>query len=91
MRAGAPGRCFSSFPQHSQNHRPFGVFCYETEKRSDSIMKETPICENHLYAKAYARGRKCVCRRLVVYVLADRKAGVLAKAHRKKSGSTVSG
>lgn len=47
-------------------------------------MKETPICENHLYAKAYARGRKCVCRRLVVYVLADRKAGVLAKAHPEK-------
>ena len=47
-------------------------------------MKETPISENHLYGKVYARGQKCICRQVVVYVLADRRAGQLAKAHPEK-------
>ena len=47
-------------------------------------MKETPISENHLYAKVYARGQKCVCRQIVVYTLTDRRAGQLAKRHPEK-------
>ena len=47
-------------------------------------MKETPIKENHLYAKAYAAGRKYVGRHCVVYILQDRHAKLLAKRHPKK-------
>ena len=47
-------------------------------------MKETPIRENHLYAKAYAGGRKYVGRYCVVYVLQDRHAKLLAKRHPQK-------
>ncbi|MCI8589114.1 MAG: ribonuclease P protein component [Clostridiales bacterium] len=47
-------------------------------------MKETPIRENHLYAKAYAAGKKYVGRYCVVYVLPDRQARRLAKSHPQK-------
>lgn len=58
-------------------------------------MKETPIRENHLYAKVYAGGRKYVGRYCVVYVLQDRHAKLLAKRHPQKEkvnriGLTVS-
>ena len=44
-------------------------------------MKFKAICENHLYAKAYAKGQKQVMTTVVVYVLRDYKAGLLQKQH----------
>ena len=59
-------------------------------------MKFKAICENHLYAKAYAKGQKQVMTTVVVYVLRDYKAGLLQKQHpqigltvTKKLGSAV--
>ena len=47
-------------------------------------MKFKAICENHLYSKAYAKGKRAVTSALAVYVLPDYKAKVLAKAHPQK-------
>ena len=47
-------------------------------------MKFKAICENHLYAKAYAKGQKQVMTTVVVYVLRDYKAGLLQKQHPQK-------
>ena len=49
-------------------------------------MKFKAICENHLYAKAYAKGQKQVMTTVVVYVLRDYKAGLLQKQHPQKKG-----
>lgn len=35
-------------------------------------MKNTPITENHLYQKAYAKGKSAVGKYVVVYVLKDK-------------------
>ena len=45
-------------------------------------MKEPAICENHLYGKAYSRGRKSVRRHLIVYVLRDKAANRVARSRR---------
>ena len=42
------------------------------------------ICENHLYSKAYSKGKKFVGRRVVVYILPDYAAGRIQKADPKK-------
>lgn len=47
-------------------------------------MKLYAIKENHLYSKAYARGKKFVGRFVVVYVLPDFKAKLLAKQNPQK-------
>ena len=47
-------------------------------------MKFKAICENHLYAKAYAKGKRAVTSALAVYVLPDYSAKKLAKAHPEK-------
>ena len=47
-------------------------------------MKFKAICENHLYSKAYTKGKRAVTSALAVYVLPDYKAKVLAKAHPEK-------
>lgn len=47
-------------------------------------MKLHAIKENHLYSKAYARGKKFVGRFVVVYVLPDLKAKLLAKQNPEK-------
>ena len=47
-------------------------------------MKFRAICENHLYSKAYTKGKRAVTSALAVYVLPDYKARVLAKAHPQK-------
>lgn len=47
-------------------------------------MKYKAISENHLYGKAYAKGKKFVGRYTVVYVLTDYKSNKLLKAHPKK-------
>ena len=47
-------------------------------------MKFKAICENHLYSKAYTKGKRAITSALAVYVLPDYKARVLAKAHPEK-------
>ncbi len=44
-------------------------------------MKFKAICENHLYQKAYSKGKRAVTSALAVYVLPDYAAKKLAKAH----------
>ena len=58
-------------------------------------MKFRAICENHLYSKAYSKGKRAVTSALAVYVLPDYHAARLAKAHPLKKkvnriGLTVS-
>ena len=47
-------------------------------------MKFRAICENHLYSKAYTKGKRAVTSALAVYVLPDYQAKRLAKAHPEK-------
>ena len=47
-------------------------------------MKFKAICENHLYSKAYSKGKKAVTGALAVYVLPDYAAKRLAKSHPQK-------
>ena len=47
-------------------------------------MKLTAICENHLYSKAYSKGKRAVTGALAVYILPDYQAKRLAKAHPQK-------
>ncbi len=42
-------------------------------------MKFRAICENHLYSKAYSKGKRYVTENLAVYVLPDYAAKRLAK------------
>ena len=45
-----------------------------------SYMKFKAICENHLYSKAYTKGKRAVTSALAVYVLPDYHAKKIAKA-----------
>ena len=47
-------------------------------------MKFRAICENHLYSKAYSKGKRAVTPALAVYILPDFSAKRLAKAHPQK-------
>ncbi len=47
-------------------------------------MKFTAIRENHLYGKAYAKGKKAVTGTVIVYVLRDYAARRLRDAHPQK-------
>ena len=47
-------------------------------------MKFHAICENHLYSKAYSKGKRAVTPNLAVYVLPDYKAESLRRAHPQK-------
>ena len=47
-------------------------------------MKFVAIKENHLYSKAYSKGKRAVTSALAVYVLPDYAAKRLAKAHPEK-------
>ena len=47
-------------------------------------MKFHAICENHLYSKAYSKGKRAVTSALAVYILPDYQARRLAKAHPEK-------
>ena len=44
-------------------------------------MKLSTITENHLYQKAYAKGKRFVTPAIAVHILPDYKAGKLQKAH----------
>lgn len=48
------------------------------------FIKFKAICENHLYSKAYSKGKRAVTSALAVYVLPDYAAKRLAKAHPEK-------
>ena len=48
-------------------------------------MKFKAICENHLYSKAYSKGKRAVTSALAVYILPDYAAKRLAKAHPQKT------
>ena len=47
-------------------------------------MRFVSICENHLFSKAYSKGKRAVTSALAVYVLADYAAAKLAKANPTK-------
>ena len=47
-------------------------------------MKYRAICENHLYSKAYKKGKKAVSYTLAVYVLPDYRKHALMKANPEK-------
>ena len=47
-------------------------------------MKYRAICENHLYSKAYKKGKKAVGALLAVYVLPDYRKHALMKANPEK-------
>ena len=47
-------------------------------------MKFRAICENHLYSKAYSKGKRAVTPALAVYILPDYHAKRIAKAHPEK-------
>lgn len=47
-------------------------------------MKFTAITENHLYSKAYSKGKRAVTSALAVYVLPDYHAKKLQKEHPEK-------
>ena len=47
-------------------------------------MKFKAICENHLYNKAYSKGKRALTQALAVYILPDYHAKRLAKAHPNK-------
>ncbi len=44
-------------------------------------MKFKAICENHLYQKAYTKGKRAVMPALAVYILPDYAAKRLARSH----------
>ena len=47
-------------------------------------MKFKAICENHLFSKAYAKGKRFVTPSLAVYLLPDYAASRLQKEHPQK-------
>ena len=47
-------------------------------------MKFRAICENHLYVKAYNRGKRYVGKAIAVYVLPDFRAEKIRRAHPQK-------
>lgn len=61
-----------------------GVFNIRIIIQERDEMKETAITENHLYHKAYTRGKKFVGRYVAVYVLKDLAAKRLKSANPQK-------
>ncbi len=47
-------------------------------------MKFNALCENHLFMKAYSKGKRAVTSALALYVLPDYQAKKLANAHPEK-------
>ena len=47
-------------------------------------MKFLAICENHLYQKAYSKGKRAITSALAIYVLPDYAAKRLANTHPEK-------
>lgn len=47
-------------------------------------MKYGVLNENHLFVKTYHKGKKVVCKRIVLFVLEDKHARLLKKSHPQK-------
>ena len=47
-------------------------------------MKYGVLNENHLFVKTYNKGKKVVCKRIVLFVLDDKHARFLQKSHPQK-------
>ena len=47
-------------------------------------MKYGVLNENHLFVKTYQKGKKMICKRIVVFVLEDKHARFLQKSHPQK-------
>lgn len=47
-------------------------------------MKYGVLNENHLFVKTYQKGKKIVCKRIVLFVLEDKHARFLQKSHPQK-------
>ncbi|MBQ4150812.1 MAG: ribonuclease P protein component [Clostridia bacterium] len=47
-------------------------------------MKYRAICENHLYSKAYKKGKKAIMPTVAIYVLPDYRKHALMKANPEK-------
>lgn len=47
-------------------------------------MKQLAIKENHLYQKAYQKGKRCVCKNLSVFILKDYFADKIMRADPEK-------
>lgn len=47
-------------------------------------MKYGVLNENHLFVKTYHKGKKIVCKRIVLFVLEDKHARFLQKSHPQK-------
>ena len=47
-------------------------------------MKNIAVRENHLYKKAYAKGKKAAGRYTVIYVMRDYRSGALMRANPQK-------
>lgn len=60
---------------------PFRFFRSIFEVRA---IKQTAVKENHLYMKAYSRGRKQGAHNIVVYVLKDTHAGLIRRQNPMK-------
>ena len=71
---GFPKERFARYPAGGQ-----AVLLREVRK-----MKFRAICENHLYSKAYSKGKRAVTQALAIYILPDYAAKKLAKAHPQK-------
>ena len=71
------------------------IKCRSLPAGKASLMKHIAIGENHLYSKAYAKGKKFVAHNVIVYVLKDLKSEKLKNAnpmkeHINRIGLTVS-
>lgn len=53
-------------------------------RKRGKTVKYRAISENHLYSKAYSKGRRFVCRSLAVYILNDYAAERLRRANPEK-------
>ena len=58
-----------------------GARAASRKKRNGDDLKFKAICENHLFSKAYAKGKRFVTPSLAVYLLPDYAADRLQKAH----------
>ncbi len=47
-------------------------------------MKQLAITENHLYQKAYQKGKRCICKNVSVFVLKDYAADKIRRADPEK-------
>ncbi len=60
------------------------MILYFIKNRKDIKVKYRAICENHLYSKAYKKGKKAIMPSVAVYVLPDYRKHALMKANPEK-------